>query len=255
MKSACLEKITLLFWMAPIVIMCSTHAIAQKYFEVDEDIIIIQLKDSIFIHETWHWDENYGQFPSNGLIIVKNGKAMLIDTPMDDDKTIRLVNYINYKFSAPVTHLIVGHFHDDCLGGMEWLQSIDVTTISGSRTRDICKQKALPVAGVIFSDSLLLDFNGTKLHCRFLGAGHTKDNIIVWMPHENILFGGCLVKSFNSQNLGNLNDAVVEEWDQTILKVMKMYPDANVVVPGHGAYGGPELLQRTLELVNIHKSR
>jgi metallo-beta-lactamase class B len=64
-----------------------------------------------------------------------------------------------------------------------------------------------------------------------------------------ILFGGCLIKSIDSNGLGNLSDAVVADWDKTIEKVMKKYPVIKTVIPGHGNFGGPELLTHTIELV------
>jgi metallo-beta-lactamase class B len=70
-----------------------------------------------------------------------------------------------------------------------------------------------------------------------------------WLPREKILFGGCLVRSANARQLGNLQDAVVDEWDTTITKILNTYPEVETVVPGHGAYGGIELLQHTINLV------
>jgi metallo-beta-lactamase class B len=46
-----------------------------------------------------------------------------------------------------------------------------------------------------------------------------------------------------------LSDAVVADWDKTIEKVMKKYPVIKTVIPGHGNFGGPELLTHTIELV------
>ena len=42
------------------------------------------------------------------------------------------------------------------------------------------------------------------------GSGHTEDNIVVWLPKHRILFGGCFVKSLQSKNLGNTEDASIE---------------------------------------------
>lgn len=65
---------------------------------------------------TWHQSENYGRFPSNGLIVIKNGQALMIDTPMDNDKTEQLTKYLKDSMSVDLAKLIIGHFHDDCMG-------------------------------------------------------------------------------------------------------------------------------------------
>ncbi|MBN1650541.1 MAG: CfiA family subclass B1 metallo-beta-lactamase, partial [Bacteroidales bacterium] len=81
------------------------------------------------------------------------------------------------------------------------------------------------------------------------------DNITVWIPGKKILFGGCLIKSIDSKGLGNLSDAVVNDWDMTVEKVMKKYPEIKTVIPGHGDFGGTELLTHTIELVDKEKNK
>lgn len=222
---------------------------------IDKDIQLIHLQDSIYIHVTWHQLDNFGRFPSNGLIVIKNGQGLIIDTPMDNDKTEKLATYLKDSLSVDLTKLIIGHFHDDCLGGLSYLQSIGVESIANSRTINKCKEIGLPIPSISFTDSLSFDFNGEQIDCRFFGAGHSFDNITVWMPGEKILFCGCLIKSIHSKGLGNLSDAVVSDWDMTIKNLMGEYSDIKFVIPGHGNFGGAELLPHTIELVEKQKNK
>ena len=207
---------------------------------VDKDIQLIRLQDSIYIHVSWHQPDNFGRFSSNGLIIIKNGQALMIDTPMDNDKTERLTQYLKNTFKVELTKLIIGHFHDDCLGGLGYLKSIGIQSIANSRTIEKCKEVGLPTPSTSFTDSLKFNFNGEEIDCRFFGAGHSFDNITVWVPNKKILFGGCLIKSVDSKGLGNLSDAVVAEWDLTIKKLMDKFKDIVTVIPGHGDFGGEQ---------------
>jgi len=222
---------------------------------IDNDIQLIHLHDSIFVHVTWHQLDQYGRFPSNGLIMIRNGQALMIDTPMDNDKTERLTKFLKDSFSADLTKLIIGHFHDDCMGGLEYLKSIGVESIANSITVDKCIEIGLPIPSTPFTDSLTFVFNGEQIDCRYFGAGHSFDNITIWIPEKKILFGGCLIKSSDSRGLGNLSDAVVADWDFTIKKLMNEYSDIETVVPGHGDFGGIELLTHTIELVENEKSK
>lgn len=231
--------------------MSTTMGQADNRTEITRDIQLVHLKDSIFVHTTWHHLEEYGRFPSNGMIIIRNGEALMIDTPMDNNKTESLVKYLKDSLSVKVTKLIIGHFHDDCLGGLEYLQSIGVESIANSRTIAKCIDLGLPVPTTSFTEALNIDFNGEQIECRFFGAGHSFDNITVWIPGKKILFGGCLVKSANSRGLGNLSDAVVEDWVETLRKVMTSYPEAETVVPGHGDPGSLQLVTHTIQLVEM----
>ncbi len=221
---------------------------------IDRDIQLIHLQDSIYVHVSWHQSDNSMRFPSNGLILIKKGQALMIDTPMDNDKTERLCQFLKQSFSVDLTTLIIGHFHDDCLGGLAYLQSIGVESIANALTIDKCKEIGLATPSTAFTDSLSFDFNGEPIECRFFGAGHSFDNITVWFPNKQLLFGGCLVKSINSRGLGNLSDAVVNNWDSTINNILKAYPSIETIIPGHGAMGGIDLLSHTIELVEEEKN-
>ena len=91
--------------------------------------------------------------------------------------------------------------------------------------------------------------------CKYFGGGHTIDNITVYLPEKKILFGGCLIKEMAAQNLGFTGDAVMKDWAFTVQKVMAAYPDIQYVVPGHGAYGGKNLLKHTIGLVQQEISK
>lgn len=232
----------------------SSKAQTNKKIVIDKDIQLIHLQDSVYVHVTWHFLDNFGRFPSNGLIVIKNGQALMIDTPMDNNKTERLTRYLKDSMQVDLTKLIIGHFHDDCMGGLGYLQSIGIESIANSMTIQKCKEIGLPIPSTSFTDSLTFDFNGEQIDCRYFGAGHSFDNITVWIPNKRILFGGCLIKSINSKGLGNLSDAVVNDWDMTVEKVMKDYPEIQTVIPGHGDFGGIELLTHTIELVDKEKN-
>jgi metallo-beta-lactamase class B len=59
-----------------------------------------------------------------------------------------------------------------------------------------------------------------------------------------------MVKEMRSTGLGNLSDADVKAWPSTIQKVIDKFPSAEVVIPGHGQYGGKELLIHAQELLS-----
>src|SRR5690554_2121832 len=204
------EYLILLFGLIGLL---SSRAQTHEIIVIDDDIQLIHLQDSVYVHVTWHHLDDFGRFPSNGLIVIRNGQALMIDTPMDNDKTERLTNYLKESMSVDLVKLIIGHFHDDCLGGLGYLQSIGIESIANAMTIEKYKEIGLPVPSTSFTDSLTFDFNGEQIECRYFGVGHSFDNITVWIPSEKILFGGCLIKSIDSNGLGNLSDAVVDDWD------------------------------------------
>ncbi len=151
--------VLLVFGLIGIVPLHSQH---QPNTLIDNDIQLIHLQDSIYVHLTWHHLDNFGRFQSNGLIVIKNGQALMIDTPMDNDKTERLTKYLKDSMSVELTKVIIGHFHDDCLGGLGYLQSVGIESIANSRTITKCKEIGLPIPSTSFNVTLTFDFNGEK---------------------------------------------------------------------------------------------
>jgi glyoxylase-like metal-dependent hydrolase (beta-lactamase superfamily II) len=68
--------------------------------------------------------------------------------------------------------------------------------------------------------------------------GHTRDNIVVWLPRQRVLFGGCFLKSVTSADLGYLADAVVGDWAGSARRVSARYPARQITIPGHGIVTG-----------------
>lgn len=244
-------------WTVLLILIAAFQIEAQETQKIiiNEDIELIHLKDSIFIHKTWEDSETYGRFSSNGMIIIKNKQAIMIDTPMDNEKTKKITEYLKDSMHVELTKLIIGHYHTDCLGGLEYIHSKGIESIANSRTISKCTELDLEIPTTSFNDSLIINFNGKIIKCHFFGGGHTFDNITVWIPDNKILFGGCLVKTYNAIALGNIADAVIDDWSKTIQNTLNQYSDIKIVVPGHGEYGGSELLDHTIELVEKQKNK
>ena len=234
-------------------VLCGFGDESGHTITVNKDIQLIQIADSFFVHTTWFDSPDFGRYPSNGLIYIKNSRALMIDTPVNNELTAQLYRYLTDSMKICVQKIIVGHFHDDCLGGLSYLHEQGLESYGGELTKQKCIELNLPQPENTFSDELIMDFEGKRIICRYFGGGHTIDNIVVYFPEDKILFGGCLIKSMGSKNLGNLQDAVVDEWDKTILKIKDEFKDIKLVIPGHGPYGGTELMDHTLKLVESNK--
>lgn len=221
---------------------------------INNNLQLVHLSDSVFVHISWVESEKWGRFSNNGLLIIKNGEAVMVDTPMSNEQTKELAEYLKLMLNVKIRALIAGHFHNDCIGGLKYLQSIGAKSLASNLTIEKCKEEGLPVPEIGFDKEYDCLFNELPIECRFWGAGHSFDNITVWLPEQKILFGGCLVKSDNARGLGNLSDAIVAEWDLTIEKIQFAYPDIITVIPGHGNIGNSELLNHTIKLVRSFKS-
>lgn len=228
--------------------------LAQKgeLIRISKDLELIKLSDHAYVHVSWENSPVFGRFSSNGLIYVQNGQGYLLDTPATDSLTRVLVEWVRDSLQTTITTFIPNHWHSDCMGGLKYLQSIGVDSYANQMTISITRSKGLPVPSHGFKDSLSLALNGIPVKCYYLGAAHSMDNIVVWLPPEKILFAGCMAKEAAAKGMGNTVDGDLTQWPKTIDKVMAKFRDATIVIPGHGQIGGQEVLRHTRELLLAH---
>ena len=223
------------------------------HIKVSDDIELIKISDHVFAHVSYALMGNYGRIPSNGMIFVVGREALLFDTPVTDSLTKDLVNWIRDSLKVRIVGFVPNHWHVDCMGGLKYIQSIGIPSYANEKTRAIAESKNLPIPQKGFTDSLILHLGDRIAVCKYYGPAHTADNIVTWIPSEQVLFGGCMVKEMKSKNMGNIEDADHVAWPETIRRVIAAYPSARVVIPGHGSVGGTELLTHTLELLTKTK--
>ena len=216
--------------------------------KISSDIELIKLSENVYNHVSYTVLPNYGRVPANGLIFINGSDAFIVDSPWNDSLTAKLFSWITDSMHLHIAGFIPTHFHDDCMGGLSYIRQQGIPGYANHKTIDIARSKNLPVPDYGFSDSLILHFGDKTIECYYPGAAHTKDNIAIWIPSENILFAGCMVKSISSKNLGNTTDGDLEEYPKTIDKLLDKFPDVKIVIPGHGPAGGMELIRHTKEL-------
>ena len=223
----------------------------SKKINIKSDLEVIQLTPNVYLHISYAEITGFGRVASNGMIVTNGDKAFLFDTPPTELLTKQLVEWISQTLKLKVVGFVPNHWHIDCMGGLAYLQRIGVESYANQMTIDIAKAKKLPVPTYGFKDSLKLQLGNLEINCYYLGAGHSMDNIVVWIPSEKVLFPGCLVKEMNAKGLGNTVDGDPSAYPQTIEKVLRKFPDAKIVIPGHGAFGGIELVRHTKELLKM----
>lgn len=223
--------------------------ISDGITRIDEDLTIEPLADGVWVHTSYAELPNFGRVPGNGLVIVSEGRAALIDTPWSDELTARLADWVKKTLGADLVATVATHSHDDCAGGFAEAARRGARTITGDRTARLLETSGRPAPHEIFADRLEFRVGKIAVELRFVGSGHTEDTIVAWLPKQRVLFGGCLVKLGSSKGLGYTAEAVMEDWPLTLQKIRREFAQAKRVVPGHGGPGGIELVEHTLALL------
>jgi glyoxylase-like metal-dependent hydrolase (beta-lactamase superfamily II) len=204
------------------------------------------LADNVYLHQSFQRVDGFGLVSANGLVVTNEGKAFIVDTPWPENDTKELVNWIE-KQGYQLVGSVSTHSHEDRTAGIGWLNAHKLPTFASELTNQMLKKSKKPLASHPFALPQASLFDG-QLEAFYPGGGHALDNVVVWLPKSNILFGGCLVRSLASTSLGNTADAVLTAWPTSAAKVLAKYPDVSLVVPGHGKSGDKQLLIHTKAL-------
>ena len=212
-----------------------------------ENLVIQKISDHSYQHISFLSTKGFGRVACNGMVVVNGNEAAVFDTPATNEAAQELIGYITQKLHAKIKGVVATHFHADCVGGLDAFHAGKVPSFAENRTLDFLKNKdsAKPQRG--FANSLTLRVGGQKVLAQFIGEGHTRDNVVGYFPADKVLFGGCLIKEVGAGK-GNLEDANVAAWPETVRKLKAKYPAVKTVVPGHGKAGGTELLDYTVTL-------
>ncbi len=217
---------------------------------------LLQVRDGVWVHvatQAFHGTV----YPSNGLVVRDGDELLLVDTAWGEKNTAALLAAIEAEIGLPVRRAISTHFHDDRVAGVDVLAAAGVTTFGTPLTRSLAAQEGNEVPDRIL-DGLAEPGSAIRVgpvEVFYPGPGHAPDNLVVYVPEVQVLFGGCAVHEAERTTAGNTADANLIIWSDSIRRIQAQYPEVEVVIPGHGAPGGPELLEHTITVVKAHLER
>ncbi|MBJ7880464.1 subclass B1 metallo-beta-lactamase [Gelidibacter salicanalis] len=214
-----------------------------------ENLIVNRLSNHIYEHISYLNTDDFGKATCNGMLVINENKGIVFDTPTDDKSSLELINFVTNVLKSEIIGLIPTHFHKDCVGGITEFENHNIQTYASKQTIELLKTNGQEFSEPIkdFDNSLTLDIGNKKVYAEYFGEGHTKDNVVGYFPEDKAVFGGCLIKEIDASK-GYLGDANIKEWSETVERVKLKYPNAKIVIPGHGKWGGTELFDYTIKL-------
>lgn len=220
----------------------------EKIFIYDSETLQIeQIAPHTFVHVSYLNTNDFGKVACNGMIVIQQNEALVFDTPANGEASEELIDWLENDQKVKVKAVVATHFHWDCLGGLNEFHNKGIPSYASDKTIELAKSAAFPIPENGFQNKIKLQAGNLKVINQYFGEGHTKDNFVSYVPSDQVIFGGCMIKALGAGN-GNLEDANVVDWPETVKKVKSSFTDAQIVIPGHGNFGGTELLDYTIEL-------
>ena len=188
---------------------------------------------------------------NNAGVVADAESTVVIDTAATQRRARLLKEEIDKISSRPPSILINTHFHGDHhFGNAEFSPPATVVAHESARAEIIeaglglrqlwpdveWGDTPLTPPTLTFRDCLTIHAGQTRLELMHLGPAHTTNDIFVWVPQKRVLFAGDVLWSGVTPFclMGSIEGSL-----RVIERLRALEPE--IIVPGHGAVGGPEL--------------
>jgi metallo-beta-lactamase class B len=220
----------------------------------NRNLVISHLKGDFYIYTTYGSFKS-GLVPSNSMYLVTTKGVVLFDTPWDSTQFQPLLDSIKIKHNKEVVLCISTHFHEDRTAGLEFYRRVGIKTYTSALTDSMSKTRNEKRAEFLIQNDTIFTMGQYIFRTYYGGQGHSPDNIIIWFDKEKILYAGCLVKSTEADDLGNLSDANIKAWTATIKNIQHNFKNPKYIIPGHLDWHSKESLTHTLHLIQQNEEK
>ena len=207
---------------------------------------IIKLSEQDYVHVSYLKDNYGGYIPCNGYIRVEGNEAFIFDTPLNDTLSGQLITFVQEDLKATIKGVQVSHSHIDGAGGINAFAKAKIPTYGSAKTAALLAKDSLTISNP-FSQKDSIKIAENFIVMEYLGPAHSDDNSIAYIRASDILLGGCMIKPLDGTK-GNLADANLDEWANTVTRLQNHYPKVVQVIPGHGGRGDKQLLDYTISM-------
>lgn len=220
----------------------------------DSGLKISHLTGDFYIYTTYV-PLNGTPFPSNGMYLVTKKGVVVFDTPWDTTQLQPLLDSIRIKYNKNVVLCIATHFHEDRTAGLTYYTQQGIKTYTTKETDELSRKRNKKRAEFLIYKDTVFKVGQYSFQTYYPGPGHTPDNIVIWFDKEKVLYGGCLIKSTEADNLGNLEDANVKAYATTIENVQRKCKHPKYIIPGHQDWTSTKALEHTLILARQNANK
>jgi glyoxylase-like metal-dependent hydrolase (beta-lactamase superfamily II) len=206
-----------------------------------------EVGDRVFVRRYAMLDQNIG-------VVLGEEGVLLVDTRATHVAADEILADLRRLTPLPVRSVVNTHGHwDHCFGNARFrpapiwghVRCVQMMVKTGERQRariaEAIGELADDLANVVidppdqtFEDSATVEIEpgGRSVELRYLGRGHTDNDIVVLVPDADVLFAGDLLENGATPFFG---DGYPLDWPATAEAVVELVSGA--VVPGHGDVG------------------
>lgn len=207
-------------------------------------------------------------FISNAAFVVTDDGVLVVDALGSPALGRALIEAIGRITSQPLRYLVVTHYHADHIYGLQAFKAAGVTVIAHQLGREYLNSQTAALrlqasreelAPWIDADTrlvaadrwidapLTLQMGSTAIVIQPAGPAHTPEDLVVWLPKQQVLLAGDIVFRNRLPYVGQADSG---SWIEALDRLLAAGP--RIIVPGHGAVStdAPADLQLTRDYLS-----
>lgn len=228
-----------------------THIFGQ---EEKAKLEIYHLAGDFYIYTTYNTYEDY-KVPANGMYLVTDQGVVMFDTPWDTTQFQPLLDSIKLKHNKTVLACFATHWHSDKTNGLEYYRQQGIKTYTTILTDELSKKNNKKRAEFLMAKDTVFNIGKYSFEIYYPGQGHTEDNIVIWFNKEKILYGGCLIKGADAEDLGYLGDGNISEYETTLKKVQSKFRKPKFIIIAHSDWKNLNSLKHSMMMAKELKKK
>ena len=208
----------------------------------EKQITFIEIAPNIYAYTT--------QGDPNSAVIIGDDHVLVMEAQATPVMAKALIEKIRTVTDKPIKYLILSHYHAVRVLGASAFEGAEI--VCSAKTLEMINERGeqdfksetdrfprlfrsvesiphLTYPTITFETAMTINLGNRIVELKHLGAGHTRGDIVAWVPDCKALFSGDLLEYGATPYCG---DAQLEEWPQTLQHIKAL--GAVCAVPGRG---------------------
>jgi glyoxylase-like metal-dependent hydrolase (beta-lactamase superfamily II) len=208
----------------------------------EKQITFTEIAPNIYAYTT--------QGDPNSAVIIGDDSVLVMEAQATPVMAKALIERIRTVTDKPIKYLVLSHYHAVRVLGASAFEGAEI--VSSVKTLEMIQERGeqdfksetdrfprlfrsvesiphLTFPTITFDTEMTIDLGNRIVELKHLGAGHTRGDIVAWVPDCKALFSGDLLEYGATPYCG---DAQLEDWPETLRNIKAL--GAVCAVPGRG---------------------